>query len=132
MNVHEVLHLAGPSPDPDHTRDQRGVKGRSPLSWTRDAKPDSTSHLSGQPSRRILTGAVHPHNAPRSAAPAGLPGLPIAERCDESERKCGVYAVDLESGQVAGFLVFEAGCAELFDIQVLPGMRWPAIVGFQD
>ena len=59
-------------------------------------------------------------------------GLPIAERYDESQRKCGVYAVDLESGQVAGFLVFEAGCTEIFDIQVLPGLRWPTIVGFQD
>jgi hypothetical protein len=27
---------------------------------------------------------------------------------------------------------FEAGCAELFDIQVLPGMRFPTVVGFQD
>ena len=42
------------------------------------------------------------------------------------------YAVDLQSGQVVGFLQFEAGCAELFDIQVLPGMRFPTVVGFQD
>jgi uncharacterized protein (TIGR03032 family) len=59
-------------------------------------------------------------------------GLPIAERYDEAARQCGVYAIDLQTGQVAGFLTFTAGCAEIFDIQVLPGLRWPTVVGFQD
>ena len=57
--------------------------------------------------------------------------LPITARLDETQRKCGIYAVDLQSGQVAGFMQFEAGCAELFDIQVLAGMRFPTVVGFQ-
>jgi uncharacterized protein (TIGR03032 family) len=59
-------------------------------------------------------------------------GLPITERIEEARRKCGVYAVDLQSGQVVGSLHFEEGCAELFDIQVLPAMRFPTVVGFQD
>ena len=59
-------------------------------------------------------------------------GLPIIERLEELQRKCGVCAVDLQTGQVVGFMFFEAGCAELFDIQVLPGMRFPTVVGFQD
>jgi len=59
-------------------------------------------------------------------------GLPITERLEEAQRKCGVYAIDLQSGQIVGFMQFEAGCAELFDIQVLPGMRFPTVVGFQD
>jgi uncharacterized protein (TIGR03032 family) len=58
-------------------------------------------------------------------------GLPITARMDEAQRKCGVYVVDLPSGKVVGSLDFEAGCAELFDIQVLPGMRFPTVVGFQ-
>ena len=62
----------------------------------------------------------------------GRPGLPIADRCDEAQRQCGICAVDLESGKVASFLYFEAGCTEIFDIQVLPGLRWPAVIGFQD
>ena len=57
--------------------------------------------------------------------------LPISDRLGASERKCGIYAIDLESGNIAGFLHFDAGCAELFDIQVLPGMRFPTVVGFQ-
>jgi uncharacterized protein (TIGR03032 family) len=59
-------------------------------------------------------------------------GLPIASSYNDEERKCGVAAVDLRSGQIVAFLWFEAGCTELFDIQVLPGMRWPLVVGFQD
>ncbi len=59
-------------------------------------------------------------------------GLPITERLDESQRKCGIYAIDLQTGQIAGFLHFTSGCAELFDIQVLRGMRFPTVIGFQD
>jgi uncharacterized protein (TIGR03032 family) len=59
-------------------------------------------------------------------------GLPIAASFGEEQRKCGVAAVDLRSGQVIAFLWFEAGCTEIFDLQVLPGMRWPTVVGFQD
>jgi len=59
-------------------------------------------------------------------------GLPITERLDETQRKCGVWAVDLRTGQVLSYLEFAAGCAEIFDIQVLPGLRWPTVIGFQD
>lgn len=59
-------------------------------------------------------------------------GLPIAADYGDSERKCGIAAVDLRSGQLAAFLWFEGGCTELFDVQVLAGMRWPTVVGFQD
>ena len=58
-------------------------------------------------------------------------GLPIVERFDESQRECGIHVVDLETGQHADFLRFLAGCSEIFDIQVLNGMRWPTVVGFQ-
>jgi uncharacterized protein (TIGR03032 family) len=59
-------------------------------------------------------------------------GLPITARYEEAQRKCGIYAVDLQSGRVAGILRFESGCAELFDIQVLRGQHFPTVVGFQD
>ena len=59
-------------------------------------------------------------------------GLPIADQYGEDERKCGVCAVDLDTGAIVSFLWFEAGCTELFDIQVLPGVRWLAVIGFQD
>jgi len=59
-------------------------------------------------------------------------GLPIATQYGDDERKCGIGAVDLRSGELVAFMWFESGCTELFDIQTLPGMRWPALVGFQD
>lgn len=59
-------------------------------------------------------------------------GLPIASSYGDDERKCGIAAIDLRSGRLVAFLWFEAVCTELFDIRVLPGMRWPMVVGFQD
>jgi uncharacterized protein (TIGR03032 family) len=56
-------------------------------------------------------------------------GLPIAARIKELE--CGVYAIDTRSARVAGFLKFDAGCEEIFDLQILPGMRWPALIGLE-
>lgn len=59
-------------------------------------------------------------------------GLPIADRHGEAERQCGIHAIDLVTGKTVGFLQFTGGCTELFDIQVLPGQRWPSVIGFQE
>jgi uncharacterized protein (TIGR03032 family) len=48
-------------------------------------------------------------------------GLPIAERLRELQ--CGVWVLDYRSGQTVGFLLFQAGVEEIFDVQVLPGVR---------
>jgi uncharacterized protein (TIGR03032 family) len=56
-------------------------------------------------------------------------GLPIAERL--SELKCGVAVVDLRRGELAGLLDFETAVEEIFDVQVLPGLRFPEVVGLQ-
>ena len=56
-------------------------------------------------------------------------GLPIGRA--PGELRCGVWAVDLRTGQTAGFVEFVAGCEELFAVQVVRGVRWPAVVGFQ-
>jgi uncharacterized protein (TIGR03032 family) len=52
-------------------------------------------------------------------------GLPLTERSEE--RQCGVWAVDLRTGGVAGFLRFDAGVQEIFAVSVLPS-RWPELV----
>jgi uncharacterized protein (TIGR03032 family) len=56
-------------------------------------------------------------------------GLPIAERL--SELKCGVAVVDLQRGQVIAMLEFETAVEEIFDVQLLPGLRFPEVIGFQ-
>lgn len=52
-------------------------------------------------------------------------GLPLTERLDE--RLCGVWAVDLRSGRVAGFLRFEDLVQEVFEVALMPGLVHPEI-----
>jgi uncharacterized protein (TIGR03032 family) len=54
-------------------------------------------------------------------------GMPIAER--REELKCGIGVVDLRTGRLAAHLEFTSGIDEIFDVQVLPGARAPALSG---
>jgi hypothetical protein len=58
-----------------------------------------------------------------------MDGVPIAERRDQLQ--CGVAAVDLRSGRLIGLLEFQTAVEEIFDVQLLPAIRFPEIVGFQ-
>ena len=49
-----------------------------------------------------------------------------------SERTCGVWVVNIETGQTVGFLRFEAGVQEIFAVQVLRGMRFPELLEWND
>jgi len=44
--------------------------------------------------------------------------------------KCGVWVIDTRNGQTVGFIEFEKTIDEVFDVQVLRGIRHPAVVGF--
>jgi len=55
-------------------------------------------------------------------------GIPITERLPVEERMCGMWVVDIRSGQTVAFLRFEAGVQEVFAVQVLPGIRYPDIL----
>jgi uncharacterized protein (TIGR03032 family) len=61
---------------------------------------------------------------------ATFSGIPLVERL--RERTCGVWVVHIESGETLGFLRFEAGVQEIFAVQVLPGMRFPEILEWDD
>ena len=52
-------------------------------------------------------------------------GLPLAERV--TERQCGVWVIDTETGQIVGFLRFEGAVEEVFDVQVVPH-RYPDLL----
>jgi uncharacterized protein (TIGR03032 family) len=54
-------------------------------------------------------------------------GMPIAER--REELRCGVGIVDLRTGRLVAHLEFQSGLEEIFAVQVLPGMRSPALSG---
>jgi uncharacterized protein (TIGR03032 family) len=52
-------------------------------------------------------------------------GLPLTGRLEE--RQCGVWVVNIETGQTIAFLRFEDLVQEIFAVVVLPGMRFPEI-----
>lgn len=54
-------------------------------------------------------------------------GLPIAER--REALRCGVGVVELASGRLVAHLEFKSGVEEIFAIEVLPGLRCPAVSG---
>lgn len=54
-------------------------------------------------------------------------GIPIAEELPESERRCGVWVLDVRDGSTVGFLRFEGIVQEIFDVQVLAGTTWPEL-----
>jgi uncharacterized protein (TIGR03032 family) len=60
---------------------------------------------------------------------SAMDGVPLAER--REQLKCGVAVVDLRSGHVVALLEFQTAVEEIFDVQVLPGLRFPEVIGFQ-
>jgi uncharacterized protein (TIGR03032 family) len=60
---------------------------------------------------------------------SAMDGVPLAQR--REQLKCGVAVVDLGSGQVIAVLEFQTAVEEIFDVQLLPGLRSPEVIGFQ-
>lgn len=56
-------------------------------------------------------------------------GLPLTER--EQDRKCGIWIVDIESGETVGYLVFSGGVQEIFSVQLMP-WKYPALLDHSD
>jgi len=54
-------------------------------------------------------------------------GIPIAEKPEE--RKCGVWIVDTASGKIVGSIELEETIDEVFDVQILPGIALPWVIG---
>ena len=60
---------------------------------------------------------------------SAMDGVPLAER--RGQLKCGVAVVHVRSSQVIAFLEFHTAVEEIFDVQLLPGLRFPEVMGFQ-
>jgi uncharacterized protein (TIGR03032 family) len=60
---------------------------------------------------------------------SAMDGVPLAKWRDQL--KCGIAVVDLRSGQTIGLLEFQTAVEEIFDVQLLPGLRFPEVIGFQ-
>jgi uncharacterized protein (TIGR03032 family) len=57
-------------------------------------------------------------------------GLPVSAR--HQQLSCGIWVIDLRSGQTAEFMQFEAGVEEIFAVEVLSGIHYPEILGFKE
>jgi uncharacterized protein (TIGR03032 family) len=60
---------------------------------------------------------------------SAMDGVPLAER--RAQLKCGVAALDCRDGRLIALLEFQTAVEEIFDVKLLPGLRFPEIVGFQ-
>lgn len=61
-----------------------------------------------------------------------LSGLALDERlaAEDTGPRCGLMVIDLNSGNVAHWLEFEGVVTELYDVQILSGVRSPMALGF--
>ena len=60
-------------------------------------------------------------------------GLPLDDnlRAKDAEPRCGLVVIDLRSGDIVHSLRIEGVVEELYDVQVLPGVRRPMAIGFK-
>jgi len=61
---------------------------------------------------------------------ATFSGIPLTERLEE--RICGVWVVNIQTGQIVAFLRFEGAVQEIFAVQVLPNTRFPELLEWGD
>jgi uncharacterized protein (TIGR03032 family) len=66
---------------------------------------------------------------PRDGSFAGLP-LDGELKKRDADPWCGIQIVNLASGDIVEWIKLEGGVSELFDVAVLPGVRWPMATGF--
>jgi uncharacterized protein (TIGR03032 family) len=57
---------------------------------------------------------------------ATFSGIAVADT-PQDRRCCGVWAIDIRTGKVAGYLKFTDAVQEIFAVQVLAGLRWPDV-----
>lgn len=57
---------------------------------------------------------------------ATFSGIPLVE--ESAERNCGVWVLDVNTGETVAFLAFDGIVREIFSVQVLPGIRYPELI----
>ena len=60
---------------------------------------------------------------------SAMAGVPLAQR--RQDLCCGIGVIDLRSGTTVAVLDFQTAVEEIFDVQLLSGIRFPEVVGFQ-
>ena len=57
---------------------------------------------------------------------ATFSGIPLVDRLQE--RTCGVWVVNIHTGETVAFVKFEDAVQEIFAVEVLSGMRYPEVI----
>lgn len=91
---------------------------------------ETVSQLPGFARGMVIVGPYAFIGLSKIRATSAMDGVPLAER--RSELKCGISVVDLRTGQTIAFLEFQTVVEEIFDVQFLPGLHFPEVVGFQN
>ena len=56
-------------------------------------------------------------------------GIPLVERlANVEDRSCGVWVLNIETGETVGFCKFEDGVQEIFAVEVMQGIQFPDLV----
>ena len=56
--------------------------------------------------------------------------IPLTQRLQE--RTCGIWVINITNGETVAFLRFEGAVQEIFSVQVLPGIRFPEIIDWDE
>ena len=92
-------------------------------------KRDSVAELPGFARGLAMAGPYAFVGLSKIRESSAMDGVPLAQR--RSELKCGIAVVDFRAGQVIASLEFQTAVEEIFDVQLLTGVRFPEVVGFQ-
>lgn len=57
-------------------------------------------------------------------------GLPITKNI--TERNCGLWVVNINTGEIIAFLRFESGVQEIFAIGIIPGFLFPEVINWDE
>jgi uncharacterized protein (TIGR03032 family) len=66
---------------------------------------------------------------PRDGSFSGL-ALDAELKHRDADPWCGMQVINLASGDIVEWIKLEGGVSELFDVAVIPGVRWPVATGF--
>ncbi len=103
--------------------------GRLLVSNPASGRSDSVTELPGFARGLAICGDFAFIGLSKIRASSAMDGVPLAER--RESLKCGIAVVDLRSGRPVASLEFHSAVEEIFDVQILTGVRFPEVIGFQ-
>jgi uncharacterized protein (TIGR03032 family) len=92
-------------------------------------RADSVAEVPGFARGLVLAGPYAFVGLSKIRETSAMDGVPLAER--RNQLKCGVAVVDVRARYIVAMLEFQTAVEEIFDVQILAGLRFPEIMGFQ-